>query len=124
MMPVLQHWAAHLHGSVAGWEQTDLGLVAARCWAFHGLSMSIARAVDRGESPTVEAALAKEMATRFEQECIEIVARHYGRTPQLTSSDPYESLLARVILTGPSWTIRGGTTEILRNIISKALIQP
>ncbi|BBZ70427.1 acyl-CoA dehydrogenase family protein [Mycobacterium paraseoulense] len=124
LMPVLQHWAAHLHGSVAGWEQTDLGLVVARCWAFHGLSMSIARAVDRGESPTVEAALAKEMATRFEQECIEIVARHYGRTPHLTSSDPYESLLARAILTGPSWTIRGGTTEILRNIISKALIQP
>jgi hypothetical protein len=61
------------------------------------------------------------MATRFEQECIEIVTRHYGRRPQLTSPDPYESLLARAILTGPSWTIRGGTTEILRNIIAKGL---
>jgi len=124
LMPVLQHWAAHPHGRVDAWEQTDLGSVAARCWAFHGLSLSIARAVDRGESPTVEAALAKEMATRFEQECIDIVCRHYGRTPELTSSDPYESLLARALLTGPSWTIRGGTTEILRNIISKALIRP
>jgi hypothetical protein len=63
------------------------------------------------------------MATRFEQECIDIVVRHYGRTPELDSSDPYESLLARAILTGPAWTIRGGTTEILRNIISKALIR-
>ena len=124
LMPVLEHWAAHPRGPLAAWEQADLGSVAARCWAFHGLSLSIARAVDRGESPTVEAALAKEMATRFEQECIDIVARHYGRTPELTSSDPYESLLARAILTGPSFTIRGGTTEILRNIIAKALIRP
>jgi alkylation response protein AidB-like acyl-CoA dehydrogenase len=124
LMPVLEHWAAHPRGPLAAWEQADLGSVAARCWAFHGLSLSIARAVDRGESPTVEAALAKEMATRFEQECIDIVVRHYGRTQELTSSDPYESLLARAILTGPSFTIRGGTTEILRNIIAKALIRP
>ncbi|SPM34936.1 Acyl-CoA dehydrogenase related to the alkylation response protein AidB [Mycobacterium rhizamassiliense] len=122
VMPVLDHWAGTLHGAAPGWARTELGSVAARCWAFHGLSLSIARAVDRGESPTVEAALAKEMATRFEQECIEIVLRHFGRTPELTSPDPYESLLARAVLTGPSFTIRGGTTEIMRNIISKALI--
>lgn len=123
LMPVLEHWAAHPHGRVRAWERADLGSVLARCWAFHGLSLSLARAVDGGESPTVQAAMAKEMATRFEQECIEIVVRHYGRTPELMSSDPYESLLARAILTGPSWTIRGGTTEILRNIISKALMR-
>jgi len=122
VMPVLDHWASTLHGAAPGWAQTELGSVAARCWAFHGLSLSIARAVDRGESPTVEAALAKEMATRFEQECIEIVLRHFGRTPELTSPDPYESLLARAVLTGPSFTIRGGTTEIMRNTIAKALI--
>ena len=85
--------------------------------------MSIARAVDRDESPTTEAALAKHMATQFEQQCIETVLRYYGRTPVLTSPDPYEALLARAILTGPSWTIRGGTTEIMRNIIAKALVR-
>ena len=61
------------------------------------------------------------MATRFEQDCVEIVTRHYGRTPDLTSDDPYESLLARAILVSPSWSIRGGTVEILRNIVSKGL---
>lgn len=124
VMPVLAHWAENLSGGVPGWAQAELGSVTARCWGFHGLSLSIARAVDRGGSPTVEAALAKEMATRFEQECIEIVLRHFGRTPELTSSDPYESLLARAVLTGPAFTIRGGTTEILRNIIAKALVKP
>ena len=121
LVPVLEHWAANVSGRVPGWAQADLGSITARCWAFHGMSLAIARMVDMGLSPTIEAALAKEMATRFEQECIEIVARHYGRTPQLTSPDQYESLLARAILIGPSWTIRGGTTEILRNIIAKGL---
>lgn len=123
LMPVLEHWAGHLSSADPHWARSDLGSIAARAWAFHGLSLSIARAVDEGRSPTLEAALAKEMATRFEQESIEIVARHFGRTPELSSPDPYESLLARAILTGPSWTIRGGTTEILRNIISKGLIR-
>ena len=32
-----------------------------------------------------------------------------------------EHLLAQAILTGPSFTIRGGTTEILRTIAAKGL---
>lgn len=121
LAPVLEHWAATMSATAASWKVADLGSVAARCWAFHGLSLSIARMVDQGVSPTTEAALAKEMATRFEQECTEIVWRHYGRAPDLDSPDEYESLLARAILVGPSWTIRGGTTEILRTIIAKGL---
>jgi alkylation response protein AidB-like acyl-CoA dehydrogenase len=121
LAPVLGHWAAGLSATAPSWELADLGSVAARCWAFHGLSLSIARMVDQGFSPTVEAALAKEMATRFDQECVEIVGRHYGRAPDLNSADEYESLLARAILVGPSWTIRGGTTEILRSIIAREL---
>ena len=121
LMPVLEHWAAHVSGPAPGWALADLGSVTARCWAFHGMSLAIARMVDEGRSPMLEAALAKEMATRFEQECVEIVTRHSGRTPQLTSPDPHESLLARAILTGPSCTILCGTTEILRNIIAKGL---
>jgi len=119
--PVLERWAARMSATAPPGELADLGSVAARCWAFHGLSLSIARMVDQGASPTMEAALAKEMATRFEQECIQIAARHYGRLPDLNSPDEHESLLARAILVGPSWTIRGGTTEILRTIIAKEL---
>ena len=37
------------------------------------------------------------------------------------AAGPVESLLARAVLVSPSWTIRGGTTEVLRGIISKGL---
>jgi 3-oxocholest-4-en-26-oyl-CoA dehydrogenase alpha subunit len=117
LMPVLVHWARTAGPAAAA----DLGAITARLWAFRGLSLSIARMVDRGESPSVEAALVKEMATRFEQECLATVVRHLGRTPRLDADDPHEALLARAVLTAPSWTIRGGTTEILRSVIMKGL---
>lgn len=123
LMPVLEHWCAQKFGPLTVAAQEDLGSVTARCWAFRGISLAIARMVDGGRSPSTEAALAKEMATRFEQDCVEIVTRHYGRTPDLHSDDPYESLLARAILVSPSWSIRGGTTEILRTIVAKGLIR-
>ncbi|WP_106849121.1 acyl-CoA dehydrogenase family protein [Blastococcus sp. Marseille-P5729] len=121
VMPILENWAKSrtIEGDTAA--EADLGAIAARCWAFRGLSLSVARMVDEGKTPVTEAALIKEMATRFEQECTDIVARHYGRTPDLHSDDPYESLLARAILVSPSWSIRGGTNEILRTVISKGL---
>ncbi|WP_370617699.1 acyl-CoA dehydrogenase family protein [Mumia qirimensis] len=121
LVPILERWAASVsdEGSTSAYE--DLGAITARCWSFHGMSLSIARMVDAGTSPSLEAALVKDMATRFEQECIEIVTRHLGHSPDLGSPDPYEALLARAVLVGPSWTIRGGTTEILRNIVAKGL---
>ena len=121
LMPVLENWALQLGDDDTGAVLVDLGSIAARSWAFRGMSLSVARMVDAGLSPSVEAALIKEMATRFEQDCVATVVKHLGRTPDLYSEDPYESLLARAVLVSPSWSIRGGTNEILRTIISKGL---
>lgn len=123
MMPILEHWAASATVRDSVPAQIDLGRILARLWAYRGMSLSIARLVDSGEYPVVEAALVKEMATQFEQESLALVRRHYGRTPSITSTDPWEALLAQAILVGPSWTLRGGTTEILRSVISKGLIR-
>ena len=85
------------------------------------MSLAIARMADGGLLPTIEAALAKEMAARFEQECVTIMVRHLGRPPRPGADDPYERLLATAVQVAPSWTIRGGTTEILRTVIAKGL---
>ncbi|MCW2746931.1 MAG: acyl-CoA dehydrogenase [Nocardioidaceae bacterium] len=118
---ILEHWAADPAIRDNPLALADLGSLAAKEWAFHGLSLSIARMVDEGKSPVTEAALVKEMATRYEQDCVEAVLRHWDRAPDLTSDDPHEALLARALLVSPSWSIRGGTNEILRTIISKGL---
>jgi alkylation response protein AidB-like acyl-CoA dehydrogenase len=119
-VPVLEHWAP-IVAEDDPLARADLGLLTARLWGLHGLSLAIARLVDAGESPVTEAAMVKELATRFEQDCVELVSRHLGRAPDLLSDDPYESLLAQAMLVSPSWSIRGGTTEILRTIVAKGL---
>jgi 3-oxocholest-4-en-26-oyl-CoA dehydrogenase alpha subunit len=120
-MPVLERWARREQEAGTGQARADLAGIVSRCWAFHGMSLSVARMVDDGQLPMTEAALVKDMATRFEQECVEIVVAHLGRMPDLHSPDPDEALLARAVLDKPSWTIRGGTTEILHNLIAKEL---
>lgn len=120
-MPILVNWAANNAAEAGERALADLGSIVARLWAFRGMSLSVARMVDDGKSPVREAALIKEMATRFEQDCIETMARHLGRAPDLFSDDPYESLMARAVMVSPSWTIRGGTNEILRSVIAKGL---
>lgn len=123
MMPLLEHWAKSEGVLDSVPAQIDLGRILARLWVYRGMSLSIARLVDDGHFPVVEAALVKEMGTQFEQESLNLVRRHYGRTPSLASSDPWEVLLSQAILVGPSWTLRGGTTEILRSVISKGLMK-
>ena len=120
-MPILEHWVAERIREAGPVAQDQLGSIVARCWAFRGMSLSIARLVDQGYSPVNEAALVKEMATRFEQECVRTVSQWLGRPPNQDAEDPYERLLATACLVAPSWTIRGGTNEILRNVISKGL---
>jgi len=123
-IPIIEGRLQHGVDPLADSALADLGSIAARLWAFRSMSLSVARMVDAGQHPLVEAALIKDMATRFEQDCVETMLRHLGRPPDPGASDLHESLLARAVLVSPSWTVRGGTTEILRNIIAKQLLRP
>ncbi|GBE66237.1 acyl-CoA dehydrogenase [Mycobacterium sp. MFM001] len=99
-----------------------IGELAAQYWVLRRLSLAVARAIDAGGTPAAEAALIKEMGTRFEQDVVgslrelldhELVC---GPEPSL-----FEGLLRRAVLESPSYTIRGGTNEILRSVAAKGL---
>jgi alkylation response protein AidB-like acyl-CoA dehydrogenase len=98
-----------------------LGDAAAQYWVLHNLSLSVARAIDRGGSPSVEAALVKEMATRFEQDVLNSILELIDFEPSSTPRSLFERLLVTATLTAPSFTIRGGTNEILRSVAAKGL---
>lgn len=98
-----------------------LGNVVARWWGIRQLSISVARKIDRGESPAAESALVKEMGTRFEQDVLWAVQQLADLEPSLQGRSRFETLLARAVLTAPSFTIRGGTNEVLRTVAAKAL---
>jgi alkylation response protein AidB-like acyl-CoA dehydrogenase len=119
---VVEQWLREHAGSAAGERGTLLlGDVVARWWGLRQLSLSVARKIDRGEAPALESALVKEMGTRFEQDVLERVLQLVDVEPSAASTSLFERLLAAAILTGPSFTIRGGTIEILRSVAAKGL---
>lgn len=98
-----------------------VGRLAARFWTIRQLSLSVARSIDAHQSPALEAALVKDIGTVFEQDSIEAL-----RSAADTEVDPargslFQLLLAEAVLTGPAFTLRGGTTEVLRSIAAKGL---
>jgi alkylation response protein AidB-like acyl-CoA dehydrogenase len=98
-----------------------LGRLTASWWGFRQLSLASVRSIDEGSSPVVEAALVKELGTRFEQDVLDALQQLVDVEPSPDSSSLFEQLLCEAILTGPSFTIRGGTVEVLRSIVAKAL---
>jgi 3-oxocholest-4-en-26-oyl-CoA dehydrogenase alpha subunit len=106
---------------LSGDARRFLGRSTAVFWVMRNLALSIARAVDRGESSVHQAALLKEMATRFEQDLITALLDVIDIQPACDSPSVFERILCEAILTRPVFTIRGGTSEILRSVAAKAV---
>lgn len=98
-----------------------LGDAAANYWVLHHLSLSVARSIDQGGAPAIESSLVKEMGTRFEQDVVTAVLASLAEAPNMTDESIFGRLLAASALTQPSFTVRGGTNEILRSVASKGL---
>jgi alkylation response protein AidB-like acyl-CoA dehydrogenase len=98
-----------------------LGSATARWFGLRNMSLAVARMIDAGDAPAVESALVKEMGTRFEQDVLAALERLVGLEVAPGSESLFERLLAAAVLTGPAFTIRGGTIEILRSVAAKGL---
>ncbi len=97
-----------------------LGRMAARLWTLRQMSLSVAGMLQAGESPNLEAALVKDLGGAYERGIPER-ARELARRSRGAATDRFEAALAEAILHAPSWTLRGGTREILRGIIARGL---
>jgi hypothetical protein len=103
-------------------EQAEaFGRLVARAWVVRQMSMSVARGLQHGGTPTVEAALVKDLGTIFEQEVVASMQAIVDREPDPGAESLFESLLAQSVLIAPAYTLRGGTTEILRSVAARAL---
>jgi hypothetical protein len=100
---------------------SDLGIMIADVWALHAMSQSIAVELDHGAAPKAEAALVKDLGTAWEQHVVEVVGSLLEADPMGPPEDSIDTLLAQAIHGAPGFTLRGGTTEILRGIIAKEL---
>jgi len=100
-----------------------IGRLVAHLLTLRQMSFSIAGMIERGHVPAVEAALVKDLGNHFDQH-VPAVARDImseEKRALLPSDDPFTAMLDHALYYAPSYTIRGGTTEILRGIIARGL---
>jgi acyl-CoA dehydrogenase len=97
-----------------------VGRLAAELWTLRQMSLSIAGMLQAGEMPNLEAALVKDLGNAFERAIPELV-RLLAPGRRRADAERLEAVLAEAVLHAPSWTLRGGTREILRGIIARGL---
>ena len=108
-----------------------VGQLAARFHALRCMSLAIAMEFSKGTNPqtgevavqdlATEAALVKDIGTFFERDITEAARTLVACEPTLDSTDVFQRFLAECTTAGPVNTIRGGTTQVLRSIVSRRL---
>ena len=101
-----------------------LGRLSGRLWTLRRMSLSVAAMLEAGKSPDVEAAIVKELGNKFEREVVETARAVLPVQPSNTvggNTADFSAMLAEALLRLPSFTLRGGTTEIMRSIIWRGL---
>jgi alkylation response protein AidB-like acyl-CoA dehydrogenase len=98
-----------------------IGRMSAQLMTLRQMSLAVAGQLQRGENPALEASLVKDLGALFEQEIPEIAHRLMECELAPLMGDPAQSVQSYLSLVAPSFSLRGGTREILRGIIARGL---
>lgn len=98
-----------------------LGRLGAHIVALRRLSRSVAGMLEDGADPALQAAVVKDLGAVVEQEIPEIARLVIDGGPPTAESRRFAAVLAYTVMHAPSFSLRGGTREILRGIIARGL---
>jgi hypothetical protein len=96
-----------------------IGQLTAELWTLRNMSMSVAAKLAGGEDPVTEAAIIKDMGNNYEQDLPRRVQAVIDC--EADRDDVLAKLLRALLLSSPSFSLRGGTREILRGMIARGL---
>ena len=119
-LPLLQELLAGLPADcpVAG----QLGRCLAEITTFRTINQRVVEHLASGQTTAIDIPLLKSLGTRFEQGTVQLaldLAADDGRAMPVSAQA--RSLLREAQYQSPGFTVRGGTNEVLRGIISKGL---
>jgi alkylation response protein AidB-like acyl-CoA dehydrogenase len=97
----------------------ELGRVVAQYGTLREMSLGVAAMLARGENPALAAAAVKDQGALVEQKMPEIAHDLFGGLAEPGS--PLAQAMTYITLAVPSFSLRGGTREILRGIIAKGM---
>lgn len=102
-------------------QRREIGRMIAKTHALRSMSLGITARLDARENPAWHASCVKDMGNAFEQEIPELAQLVLETQPRISSENPHAEVLAYLIQSAPSFSLRGGTREILRGIIARGL---
>ena len=85
------------------------------------MSITVTAKLVQGESPVVEAALVKDIGTEFEQSIPAVIEAAIAMNPEAPIDPALYRALVYVSQVAPTYSLRGGTREILRGMIARGL---
>ncbi len=101
-------------------QAVAIGRLTAEARTLRRMSLGVAGMLDRGEHPGVVAAVVKDLGTTFEQRIPEIAAEIFDIELGASGAD-LAAVAAQTLQSSVSFSLRGGTREVLRGIIAREL---
>ena len=98
-----------------------LGRVVASLATLRTMSLSVSGMLQAGQNPYIEAAAVKDVGTTFEQSIPELVHALMDIEPTLDTGSDLQQVLGYITQVAPSFSLRGGTREVLRGILARGL---
>ena len=119
---LLDGWLRHLRSAdhtVA--DEALLGSFVIQLAILRSLSITVTARLARGESPIVEAALVKDLGTEFEQSIPALLEATLSADPDLIPDTELHRTVAYLSQIAPTFSLCGGTREVLRGMIARGL---
>lgn len=98
-----------------------IGQLTAQFWTLRQMSLSIAAQLASGADPALEAAIVKDLGASLEQSLPTLAQAVLDDGVRLEEDSDLARTLALLLQTAPSFSVRGGTREILRGIVARGL---
>ncbi|NIB44092.1 acyl-CoA dehydrogenase [Pseudomaricurvus alkylphenolicus] len=102
-------------------QAKEIGHLAARLITLRQMSLTVTEQLAAGEQPAVAAACVKDLGAVFEQDLPELAQLLCDIPPASSGGCDHAMVLAHLTQQAPSFSLRGGTREVLRGIIAKGL---
>jgi alkylation response protein AidB-like acyl-CoA dehydrogenase len=96
------------------------GRIVSHLAALRSMCVGVAAQLAAGGSPMTEASLVKDLGTEFEQLIPAVLADAIASSPHPAPA-PLLRTLAYIIQFAPTFSLRGGTREVLRGLIARGL---
>ena len=110
-----------LQGSDSELAQLTIGRLTAHLLSLRRLSRGVAALLEAHADASIHAAIVKDLGATFEQDLPEIARTLVDAEPDRQSTRDLLAVLAYTMMSAPSFSLRGGTREILRGIIARGL---